>query len=104
MMRIRFTFFILLFLIAPLIVFSQAGWTIYNTSNSPLPENSVRCIAIDHNDVKWIGTDFGLASFDNTNWTVYQTSNSGLPDNSIRSIAIDHQNNIWIGTFSAGLA
>lgn len=83
--------------------FSQNAWTIYNTVNSPLPENSVRCIAFDSTGLKWIGTDFGLATFNDTVWTIYNTSNSGLPDNSIRSIAIDGFNNKWIGTFLGGL-
>ncbi len=93
--------FLFLFLICN--AFAQTGWTIYNTINSPLPENSVRCITIDQNGVKWIGTDYGLASFDDVNWNVYQTFNSGLPDNSIRSLAVDYQNNLWVGTFSGGL-
>jgi len=85
-------------------LFSQSAWTIYNTANSPLPENSVRCVAFDSSGLKWIGTDFGLATFDDTNWTIYNTSNSGLPDNYIRAIAIDKFNHKWIGTFLGGLA
>src|SRR5687767_12085019 len=83
---------------------AQNAWTVYNSSNSQLPENSVRCIAEDLNNVKWIGTDYGLAAFDGATWTIYQTFNSGIPDNSIRSIAIDDFNNKWIGTFNGGLA
>jgi len=94
---------ILLWWFLPACLCAQPGWTIYNATNSPLPENSVRCIAIDNNGVKWIGTDYGLASFDDVNWNVYQTFNSGLPDNSIRCLAVDFQNNLWIGTFSGGL-
>src|SRR5687768_13503873 len=94
---------VLLSLLMPYFVVAQQGWTNYNTSNSPIPENAVRCIAIDNNGVKWIGTDYGLAAFDDVNWTVYQTFNSGIPDNSIRSLAVDDQDNIWIGTFNNGL-
>jgi ligand-binding sensor domain-containing protein len=100
------TVIIILFLLlgcVPAITSAQPGWTVYNTSNSPLPENAVRCIAIDNNGTKWIGTDYGLAAFDDVNWTIYQTLNSGIPDNSIRSLAVDQQNNIWIGTFTGGL-
>ena len=71
----------------------QAEWTIYDTDNSGLPDNYVRCIAIDNNNNKWIGTDVGLCMFNGTNWTVYNTSNSGLPDNDINCIAIDNNNN-----------
>ncbi len=84
--------------------FGQQAWAVYNSSNSPLPENSVRCITIAPDGTKWIGTDFGLAAFDDVNWTVYNTFNSGIPDNSIRSIACDSAGNVWVGTFANGLA
>ncbi len=62
--------------------FDGTNWTVYNTSNSGLPDNYVSSIAIDGSGNKWIGTwHGGLAKFDGTNWTVYNTSNSGLPDN-----------------------
>lgn len=82
---------------------SQSAWTIYNTSNSGLPFDGVNCIAFDNNGLKWIGTEFGLATFDDVSWTVYNTFNSGLPDNAIRSLLVDSANNIWIGTFLGGL-
>ena len=83
--------------------FSQQAWTFFNTANSPLPENSVRCIASTPNGTVWIGTDYGLAAYDGSSWTVYNTMNSGIPDNSIRSLLIDG-NVIWVGTFMGGLA
>jgi ligand-binding sensor domain-containing protein len=45
--------------------FDGINWTVYNTSNSGLPDNYVRAIAIDGQGNKWIGTDGGgLAKFD----------------------------------------
>jgi ligand-binding sensor domain-containing protein len=82
----------------------QQVWTPYSTANSPLPENSVRCISIDHQGRKWIGTDYGLAVFDDLNWTVYLPFTSGLPGLSVRAIAFDSINNAWIGTLGGGLA
>jgi hypothetical protein len=83
----------------------DVNWTVYNTSNSGLPDNWVFAIAIDGQGNKWIGTDGGgLAKFDGINWTVYNTSNSGLPDNYVFAIAIDGQGNKWIGTYGGGLA
>ncbi len=84
-------------------------WTVYNTSNSGLPDNLVTSIAIDGNENKWIGTNKGLAKFDENNsketsWTIYNSSNSGLPFNTINSIAIDGSGNKWIGTNGGGLA
>ena len=84
--------------------FAQTAWTNYTTLNSPLPENSIRCISIDAQGRKWIGTDYGLAIFDDVNWTIYLTANSGLPDNAVRAVAFDSLQNAWIGTFNGGLA
>ena len=81
--------------------FDGTNWTVYNTSNSGLPDNmGSYSLAIDGSGNKWIGTHVGLAKFDGTNWTVYNNSNSGLPDNSVRSIAIDGSGNKWIGTLT----
>jgi hypothetical protein len=80
-------------------------WIVYNTSNSGLPSDDVRAIAIDGQGNKWIGTyGGGLAKFDGVNWTVYNTSNSRLPSNYVWAIAIDGQGNKWIGTYNGGLA
>jgi len=83
---------------------AQNAWTIYNEQNSPLPINTVRCIKVDAQNRKWIGTDWGLVVYDDVNWTVYQVANSGLPDNSIRAINFDAQGNVWVGTSGGGAA
>lgn len=94
---------LLLLILLPGLLPAQQAFTIYNSTNSLLPENSVRCIAVAPDGKKWVGTDYGLASFDGVNWEVFYTNNSGLPDNAIRSIAVDSAGVIWIGTFAAGL-
>lgn len=76
----------------------QPDWVIYNASNSPLPDNQVHTIAIDGNDVKWIGTANGLGRFDGVSWSIYDTVNSSLPSNFITSLSISENGNIWIGT------
>ncbi|MFA5803444.1 MAG: FISUMP domain-containing protein [Melioribacteraceae bacterium] len=83
---------------------SDGNWTVYNTTNSSLPHNSIKTIAVDNAGIKWIGTENGLAKYDGTNWTVYTTANSSLPYNYVSSIAIDGAGNKWIGTFSRYLA
>ncbi len=83
---------------------SQA-WNIYSMSNSTIPSNTVWTVEVDPlTNLKWVGTDWGLSSFDGTTWTHYNTSNSGLPHNSIRSLQIDEFGNKWIGMLSGGLA
>ena len=43
--------------------FDGTNWTVFNTSNSGLPDNYVSSIAIDGSGNKWIGTDGGLAVY-----------------------------------------
>jgi hypothetical protein len=95
-----------------LLRFDDTGWTIYNTSNSPLPDNWVLSLAVDSSNSLWIGTmgvfHQGLSGwvlkFDGTNWTVYNPSNSGLPWNiGIWDLSVDALNRIWIGAYWTGL-
>ncbi|MCC7302448.1 MAG: hypothetical protein IT233_07395 [Bacteroidia bacterium] len=84
--------------------YSQA-WNIYSTQNSSIPSDIVWCLAVDPgNNMKWVGTDWGLAGFDGSTWTIYTTSNSGIPDNSVRSLAFDKNGDLWVGSFMSGLA
>jgi ligand-binding sensor domain-containing protein len=83
---------------------SQDVWNVYNEQNSDLPNNTVRVLAVDHQNRKWVGTDYGLGMYNDTSWTVYNSSNSGLTDNTIRSLYIDMQNRVWVGTMSGGLS
>ncbi|MGE5440465.1 MAG: two-component regulator propeller domain-containing protein [Bacteroidota bacterium] len=94
-----------LFLLFSNMLFSQSShWIYFNGANSRLPNNNVSSIAIDHQEVKWIGTDgYGLARFDGTNWTIYNSKNSGLSNDFVRVVYVDKDNNKWIGTKSGGL-
>lgn len=92
------------FLLAFLPSIGQETWDIYNTSNSPLASNTIRCISGDNGGNLWVGTDNGLYSFDGSNWTSFDTSNSDIPSNHIRSIFVDAYDSVWVGTQDAGLA
>lgn len=83
--------------------FSQQQFTIYNTINSPITGNTVRCIAVDTSNVVWIGTDNGLCRFDGSSWQTFTPSNSPLSDFYIRCITIDSANRVWVGTLSSGI-
>ena len=80
-------------------------WTVYDTTNSEIPDNCVHAVAIDKDGIIWVGTGDlygnpgGLAAFNGTNWTVYDTSNSELPANYAYAIAVDKNNVKWISTF-----
>lgn len=83
---------------------AQNGWTIYNTGNTSLLDNTIKAVAIDQNHRKWVGTSYGLGVYNDTSWTLYTSANSGLPDDNITSIKIDANNAAWIGTNNGGLA
>lgn len=81
---------------------SQVVWTIFNKSNSTLPDNTIRAIEADNAGNIWVGTDEGLAKYDGATWLIIDTSNSAIPGNQIRSIAFDHNGYLWVGTLQNG--
>ena len=75
-------------------------WTHYNATNSGLTANYANCLAIDHNQLLWIGTaqpDCKLHSFDGLNWNSYDEYNSALSGYSLKKIFVDEDNTKWIG-------
>ncbi len=85
-----------------LVVFNNAVWTNYTSTNSPLPSNMINDMH-KTGSVLWLATDAGVARFDGSAWTVYNTANSGLPSDYINAITSDRQGRIWIGTNTGGL-
>ena len=78
-------------------------WTMYNHSNSMLPNDSIACLKGDYLNRIWISTHKGLARFDGTNWKLFNTENSPLPSDTTVSIAIDTLGTKWFAT-KRGLA
>ena len=75
-------------------------WVNYDTSNSDLPDMYINHVAIDNNNVKWIGTlQKGLVKFDDKNWTVYSSTNSAIPSDFIKFVGVDKQNKVWMCTY-----
>ena len=74
-------------------------WVDFQVFNSGIQSNSLTAIAVDQNNVKWIGTlEKGIIRYDELNFTSFNTSNSSIPDNRINCISIDPQNRVWLGT------
>jgi ligand-binding sensor domain-containing protein len=80
---------------------NNGNWFIYNTG-SGLLNNRINTIAFNNNLV-WVGTNNGAASFNGTSFTTYTSTTSGLPNNTVRSITADLNGDLWMGTFG-GLA
>lgn len=80
--------------------FDGNNWTIYNTSNSGLPENEVTDIAIAPDGSKWFSTFSTVSKLENDSiWANYE--NIGL---FVSSLDIDTNNNVWVTSLGSGLA
>jgi len=79
---------------------TNSGTSSFYAGSSALPSNAVKTTAIAQNDSAWIGTNNGLARFDDVLWDfiVYNVSNAGLPSNNILSLAADNNGKKWVGT------
>jgi len=74
-------------------------WVDYQVFNSGIQSNSLISIAIDNNNVKWIGTlDRGLIKYDGVNFINYNKSNSQIPGDRVNCVTIDDRNRVWVGT------
>lgn len=78
-----------------------------NSSNG-LSNNFVRSIIEDNNQNIWIGTFWGLNTYNpfDKSVRVYTNSlinNNSISNNSIYSLIEDNQKNIWIGTYYGGV-
>ncbi|RCL76806.1 MAG: hypothetical protein DBW72_01275 [Flavobacteriales bacterium] len=78
-------------------------WLNFNTVNSDLPSNALKCLHFMGSELL-IGSEVaGLIFKNGETWSHLNTINSDLPDNHILSLEIDNQNNIWVGTYNEGL-
>lgn len=88
----------LLICITGLLAAQAPEWRTFDSSNVALPTNIIISLAVDQNNMKWVGTYSGLVKTDGNDWTTFTTANSGLPNNIVRGVAVDGANNIWAAT------
>lgn len=87
-----------------LAMFDGVNWTIFDSSNSPLPENRVLSLAFDTEDHLWILTSSNLMKFDGSQWIVYKCSDCEMFSYpGLYTLTIDKDNIKWIGTTNNGL-
>lgn len=77
-------------------LFGQGIWTNYTIENTIMVDSHINDILII-DGVKWIGTNWGLYSFDNTTWLDYSEY---LPNKQVRSISIDNNGVLYVSTIS----
>jgi hypothetical protein len=78
--------------------------TIYNSSNSNLPDNFVKCIAHEAPSTLWIATTGGLAKLFNDSITAYDLSGLGIHSTHVTSIAVREDGIKVIGLLNGGFA
>lgn len=80
--------------------YDGSNFTLYNSSNTPIPEDFVYSVAIDSKDNIWFTScrfrEGGFVRYDGTSWTVYTPENSLIPVNLVQSITIDNNDNVWL--------
>ncbi len=75
-------------------------WEVYHPGNSILTSGIINKLLIDHTGKLWIGTDMGLAAWENGVWTSY---NSQIGQLAITDLSQDEYGRLWIATFEEGL-
>ena len=86
-----------------LVRFNGADWEIFNSSNSPIINNSVTDLTMDALGRLLIANfGEGFLRYDGVNWEVFNSSNSPIPSDEVTCISTDLDNNIWIGIFGYG--
>lgn len=77
-----------------------AGHHQQDQKNNPMGNpNYVLDIAVDHNNVLWIGTwGAGLSRFDGKTWTNYIAGNGTIGGNFVHALEVDAEGVLWAGT------
>ncbi len=70
---------------------------IFNVANSPLPDNRINDLFIDHLDRLWIATGQGFAMYDKGHWEVYTSANAPLAVDQVSEIAVNKKNEVLLG-------
>ncbi|QED38981.1 histidine kinase [Antarcticibacterium arcticum] len=99
----KITKLFLLFLFCATAAFSQNYPGKNYTAANQLPNNSVRSLLVDSNNILWIGTENGLVKKENDVFT-YFFEEDGLALNSCWAIAEDKNKHLWFGSYGAGVS
>ena len=75
-------------------LFAQ-NYSVFNTTNSDLIDNSTTCLSKDSLGNVYVGTQWGLNSFDGSVWVDYS---SELLNPSVRCVEFDDNGFLWVGT------
>lgn len=68
-----------------------------------LAQSTVHTLIQDRNDLYWLGTSVGVASFNGVDFINYSTTD-GLAEGGVRAICEDHSGQIWFGHKDGGIS
>ena len=94
---------ILWILLGSFTVYGQRFYFDQFSVSEGLAQSTVYDIIQDRNDVFWVGTRAGVASFDGTTFINY-SAKDGLAENGVRAICEDGGGKIWFGHTGGGLS
>jgi len=95
--------FFLLFFLWINVAFSQNYPSKNYTAASELPNNAVRSLLVDSNNILWIGTENGVVKKENDVFTTF-FEEDGLALNSCWAIAEDKNQKLWFGSYGEGVS
>lgn len=70
---------------------------------NPNSQADARSIAVDENNIIWVGTEEGLYAVENEEVTLLDTSNSEIPSNNIRTVR-SYKDSLWLLLDGNGMA
>ena len=91
------------FLLLPLFVFGQYFPSRNYSTTDGLPNNAVRSLFLDSQNVLWIGTENGISRMENGTFSTL-AEDSGLGHNSCWDISQDSKGAMWFASYGGGVS
>jgi ligand-binding sensor domain-containing protein len=76
---------------------AQNKYSFFTTGNSVLPSNSITSLIADKTDKLWVGTNRGIAQYDNSKWTTWTSTLDTLPGLDVSTLSMDSSGTLWAG-------
>ncbi|MEO2093795.1 MAG: hypothetical protein ABGY71_07000 [bacterium] len=85
--------------------YTGTGWSIFDSSNSPIPDPFLFEVAVDPAGVVWVGGKTGLFRYDGTGWSNYTSTNSQIParQQAVWSIEAYSSTALYLGMRTGGV-
>lgn len=82
---------------------TAGNWRLYQTE-SGLPSNIVRSLAVDPAGIIWAATPAGSASYSGGAWKAFHSGETGLPTANLQHVVCDQSGTVWFSTSESGVA